>query len=113
MRRAAQEYLHEMATTAVVLRGEERVSLRAAVLFLFLAHLCSIPYTPLFFIYRAPFDILPVVSSVIDWRILFFFLLLLAFSEKKWLLYLLLGPLSFDKVCLIFDQGAQALINKA
>ena len=78
----------------MVLKGEERVSMRAAVLFLFLAHLCSIPCTPLFLIYRAPFDILPVVSSVIDWRILFFFFLLLpAFSEKEMVIVPFTWPL--------------------
>ena len=56
MRRAAQEYLHETATAAaVVLRGEERVSLQATVLFLFLAHLCSISCTQHFFDIKAPF----------------------------------------------------------
>ena len=100
-----------MVATAV-LRGEERVSLRAILyFFLFLAHLCSIVLSIL--IYTAPFDI----SACVLCGCLAHFLLLLSSSflhsqRKKKLLYHVLGPLSFDKVCLIFDQRAQVLINK-
>ena len=78
-------------------------------------HTC-VPIVVLHFdIYTAPFLTSACVHlwmlGVISLSSYFF---LLAFSDKKKrLLYHVLGPLSFDKVCLIFDQGAQALINKA
>ena len=105
-----------MAVT-VELREEERVSLRAAfVLFLFGILVLHLLYSIIFDIYRASvltFQL--VVPYVIAWRT--FSLLISSFlhsqKKRKMLLYLVLGPLSFDKVCLIFDQGAQALINKA
>ena len=94
----------------VVLRGEERVSQRAIfVLFPFLAHLClHLLYSILLYI-AAPFLTLACMDA---WRTSAFFASSCILRKRKKLLYLLLGPLSFDKVCLSFDQGAEALINK-
>ena len=86
-----------MVATAV-LRGEERVS-REACTFLFFVGTVVSPLLYVILIYRQlllTYQL--VVSCVIAWRtFLFSDFFLPAFSEKKMLLYLVLGPLSFDK----------------
>ena len=90
---------------AVVLRGEERVSQRATVLFPFFSTLV-LPFVVLpflIYIYSSSFDIQLALCDLFGALSSFLLLSFLpAFSEKKWLLYLLLGPLSFDKVLLDF-----------
>ena len=88
MRKAAQErVLHETEMAAMAeLRGEERVSLRAAfVLFLFGTLVLHLLYSIIFDIYRASvLSFQLVVPYVIAWRTFLssdFFLP--AFSEKK------------------------------
>ena len=97
MRRAAQDrVLHETAmAAAAVLRGEERVSLWAAVLFLFW-HTCAPSVVLGILIYKAPILTYCLLCDCLAHSLL----LLASFlhsQKKKWLLYLLLGPLSFDK----------------
>ena len=103
-----------MVTAAVAeLRGEERVSLRAAfVLFPFFSTLVlHLLYSMIFDIYRASvLSFQLVVPCVIAWRtFLFSDFFLPAFSEEQMLLYLVLGPLSSCQGILIFDQGGTSL----